>query len=144
MGEWLKKPDNLNVKVYLSGNMARLDFDDKDKNFFFELAVKSQDDGKLDNVLISKAVAANKERKQAGSPARALTCFHETKPSINIAVFYRRLSSTQIVLIGYGNHIGTDNLNYSVQWADGSTTSIYLKAKVKEAESFLQYPKRIA
>ncbi len=149
MSNWVKSPNDNKIKVYLSGALARLQFDQEDINFFLEIAVKLHDDGKLDNVVISKAVQAykdpqNRDRDRPAVAATALTCFHATKPRANIAVFYRRLSKTQAIIIGYGNHIGNDNLNYKVQWADGSNSSIYLKAKAKEATSFLPYPKNLA
>lgn len=144
MGVWLKSPTDNKTKIYLSGALARLDFDQEDTNFFLELAVKPHDDGKLENVQIAKAVEANKDKKMPAVSARTVTCFHGTKPRSNIAAFYRRLSSTQIMLIGYGEHIGKDNLNYRVQWADGSTSTIYLKLKAKNGVEIMPYPKRLA
>jgi hypothetical protein len=69
-------------------------------------------------------------------PARSLTCWHCTQRGQNFAVFYRRISDSQIRVIGYGAHTDS-NTRYKVDWSDGSTSRIDLNVHSKSGAAFL-------
>ncbi len=132
MPRWLKGANS--EKVLLSGVLQNRVFDDQELAFLIKLATKTTDDGKIENVKIGVGVGK--------IPARTVTCMHCTIPRTNFTAFYRRLGSTSILLIGVGEHKGTTNTKYKVDWADGSEVEINLKEKSTGAD-FLSDPKRL-
>lgn len=132
MPRWLKGRGG--EKILLSGVLQNRVFDDQEQAFLIKLATTAADDGLIKNVKIGVAVGQ--------TPARTITCFHTTIPRTNFTAFYRRLSRSQILLIGVGEHKGATNTKYQVDWADGSAVEINLKEKSTGAD-FLSDPKRL-
>ncbi|VTR96869.1 Uncharacterized protein OS=Thalassospira permensis NBRC 106175 GN=SMB34_12540 PE=4 SV=1 [Gemmata massiliana] len=142
MSNWLKGPNG--ERVYLAGTLVKRDFDTQEKEFLLKLALTPKDDGMIKNIKIGEDVAPNKEKNIPATKAKALTCFHQTIPRANFTAFYRRLNSTEIILIGEGEHT-TDNQHYEVDWADGTKTSIFLKKKATTgADEYLATPKQLS
>lgn len=111
--DWLAQ--NRNSEVVLSGVLARRDNAVAQQDWLWVKSTASEPsrDDLLSNITVGQ-----------GESRRRVTCHHATQPRNNFTVFYRRLTDTQIVVIGYGNHVGNDNKKYRVDWADGSTSTI--------------------
>jgi hypothetical protein len=137
MARWLKGPKD--EKILLSGVLAKRVFSAQEEQFLIKLA-SAQDEDRIQNIAVGVAVAPRPGA--AATPARTVTCFHCTIPRTNFTAFYRRLSTFQIVLIGVGEHRGTTNKKYAVDWADGSSVAIDLD-KTGTGADFLSEPKRL-
>lgn len=73
------------------------------------------------------------------SQLRRLTCMHRTQPRRNFSVFYRRLETNRIMVLGVGRH-NVNNRQYTMEWADGSRSRVSLAATRRSGEFFLVNP----
>lgn len=72
-------------------------------------------------------------------PLRRLTCMHRTQPRRNLSVFYRRVETNRIMLLGLGSH-NVNNRQYTMEWADGSRNRISLASTRQTGDLFLLNP----
>lgn len=72
-------------------------------------------------------------------PMKRLTCMHRTQPRRNFSVFYRRVETHRIMLLGLGYHT-VNNRQYTMEWADGTKNRISLASRRTTGDYFMVNP----
>ena len=70
---------------------------------------------------------------------KRLTCVHRTQPRRNFSVFYRRVETNRIMLLGVGQH-NVNNRQYTMEWADGTRNRISLATRRRTGDYFMLNP----
>lgn len=70
---------------------------------------------------------------------KKLNCMHRTQPRRNFSVFYRRIDTSTIMVIGIGKH-GSSNKKYKVDWCDGRKNRIDIDDKNESGVEYLPNP----
>ncbi|KEO58839.1 hypothetical protein SMB34_12540 [Thalassospira permensis NBRC 106175] len=70
---------------------------------------------------------------------KKLNCMHKTQPKRNLSIFYRRIDTNCIMVIGVGRHEKT-NKKYDVNWCDGTRKMIDLSKTNQNGSEYLANP----